>query len=385
MPSFVDFADLINRIDTRFGELEADKISRPQDGGTFDPTAVDLTQGQIEYNNYTQIAAITLGLSGTPAIGGSATVNILGGGFAVNFSSPFIGVDGITSGIVLEDGKQYPFYFRAGIDWVETSPGVFEDRVLVGALGLVVPDPRPGGLIDWGAIPIDGSFWQFDDWTQDDAVEVVIAAGTPQPGSGGRIVVIGGDFSMTWPAEFRASNPARPLSSVLLDGGIYAFTWLWNAELGTSGLFEVFEDGPSGGVGTHASAHLTGGTDPIPVATTSTSGLMSAADKVALGTKFVFEEFLRPDDQTYSLIGESKFAGVISTLDHFSISGTCTVALKINSVAVTGISAVAISSTPGTATATAANTVAIGDRIEVTFSGCFEGLPERVNLTVNFA
>lgn len=136
MPTLLEH---FQRIDTKLGTIDdelASKLGIPADGGTFNPAAIDLTQGQIEYNAYTQTGAIAFALAGTPAIGGMVTVNIRGGGFAVTFPGNFIGLEGLTSGTVLENGVNYPFYFRSGIDWVETSPGVFEDRVLVGALGL---------------------------------------------------------------------------------------------------------------------------------------------------------------------------------------------------------------------------------------------------------
>ena len=49
-------------------------------------------------------------------------------------------------------------------------------------------------------------------------------------------------------------------------------------------------------------------------------------------------------------------------------SGTCTLAIKINGVAVTGLGAIAVSSTPQNVTATAANIVADGDLLTYEFS-----------------
>ena len=66
---------------------------------------------------------------------------------------------------------------------------------------------------------------------------------------------------------------------------------------------------------------------------------------------------------TYTLELYAAYAYTINQLKIISASGTCTVAVKINGVDVTGISAVAVSSTIATGTATAANTVAIGDKI----------------------
>ena len=46
---------LVTRIDTKFGQIDdelATKASAPIDGGTFNPTLIDLSAGQIEYNVY---------------------------------------------------------------------------------------------------------------------------------------------------------------------------------------------------------------------------------------------------------------------------------------------------------------------------------------------
>jgi hypothetical protein len=66
---------------------------------------------------------------------------------------------------------------------------------------------------------------------------------------------------------------------------------------------------------------------------------------------------------TYTLELYAQYAYTINQLKIISASGTCTVAVKINGVDVTGISAVSVSSTIATANASAANTVAIGDKI----------------------
>jgi hypothetical protein len=66
---------------------------------------------------------------------------------------------------------------------------------------------------------------------------------------------------------------------------------------------------------------------------------------------------------TYTLELYAQYAYTINQLKIISASGTCTVAVKINGVDVTGISAVSVSSTIATANASAANTVAVGDKI----------------------
>lgn len=64
---------------------------------------------------------------------------------------------------------------------------------------------------------------------------------------------------------------------------------------------------------------------------------------------------------TYTISPSSAYGYTINTLKVICTSGTCTAAIKINGVAVTGISAVSVSNVIATGTATALNTVAVGD------------------------
>ena len=66
---------------------------------------------------------------------------------------------------------------------------------------------------------------------------------------------------------------------------------------------------------------------------------------------------------TYTIDFYAMYKYTINSIKIISSLGTCTAALKINGVAVTGISAVSVSSTVATGTATAANTVAVGDTV----------------------
>ena len=64
------------------------------------------------------------------------------------------------------------------------------------------------------------------------------------------------------------------------------------------------------------------------------------------------------------------YGGTISTLKYFTGAGSFTVAIKVNGTTVTGLSAVAVSSsTPATATATALNVFAAGDNITAVITG----------------
>jgi hypothetical protein len=71
------------------------------------------------------------------------------------------------------------------------------------------------------------------------------------------------------------------------------------------------------------------------------------------------------------------YAGTISTLKYFTGAGSFTVAIKVNGTTVTGLSAVAVSSsTPATATATALNVFAAGDNITAVITGSTGSPPD---------
>ena len=67
--------------------------------------------------------------------------------------------------------------------------------------------------------------------------------------------------------------------------------------------------------------------------------------------------------QTYVIELYAAYAYTINTLKIIAGAGTCTAALKINGTDVTGISAVSVSTSIATGTASAANTVAVGDKV----------------------
>ena len=68
---------------------------------------------------------------------------------------------------------------------------------------------------------------------------------------------------------------------------------------------------------------------------------------------------------TYVIEFYAMYGYTINSMKIISEAGTCTAALKINGTSVTGISAVSVSSTVATGTATAANTVVVGDKITI--------------------
>lgn len=70
-----------------------------------------------------------------------------------------------------------------------------------------------------------------------------------------------------------------------------------------------------------------------------------------------------PTAKTYYLDFKAAYPYTINTLDIATVSGTATVAVKIGGTNVTGISAVSVSSTPATGTASGANTVSAGNQV----------------------
>ncbi len=75
-------------------------------------------------------------------------------------------------------------------------------------------------------------------------------------------------------------------------------------------------------------------------------------------------------DDTVWLAFDAPYAGTINSLTYFTGNGSFTVNIQINSVSVTGLGAVAVSSaTPATTNATAANVFTQGQRITAVITG----------------
>lgn len=88
-----------------------------------------------------------------------------------------------------------------------------------------------------------------------------------------------------------------------------------------------------------------------------------------------------PADKTYVLISKAPYAGTILGVKGLNTSsGTLTAAVKINGTNVTGLSALAVTSTPQDATASAANTFVAGDRITFVVSSNSSGADLEVTL-----
>lgn len=76
-----------------------------------------------------------------------------------------------------------------------------------------------------------------------------------------------------------------------------------------------------------------------------------------------------PIDGTVVLKAKASFAFTIDQIRGLkTASGTLTLAVQVNGVSVTGLSALAVTSTPQDVTASAANAVAVGDRITLVIS-----------------
>jgi hypothetical protein len=75
-----------------------------------------------------------------------------------------------------------------------------------------------------------------------------------------------------------------------------------------------------------------------------------------------------PENGTYVLHPKASFPFTIDGLDIETTSGTCTVAVKIGSTAVTGLSAVSVSSTQANPNASAANSVVAGNKVNLEVS-----------------
>ncbi len=104
----------------------------------------------------------------------------------------------------------------------------------------------------------------------------------------------------------------------------------------------------------------------------STRGSADTALQAAIDLLKIEEitgSFEAPTAKTYTLDPYAAYAYQIETLKIKTASGTATVKLQIDGVDVTGISAVSVSSTIATGTATAARTVAVGAKVTMVVSG----------------
>ena len=84
-------------------------------------------------------------------------------------------------------------------------------------------------------------------------------------------------------------------------------------------------------------------------------------------------DIIAPANYTYVIDQSASYAYTINTLIAQTSAGTITCAVDIGGTPVTGISALAVSSTPATGTATAANSVAVGNQVTLVCSSNSSG------------
>lgn len=97
----------------------------------------------------------------------------------------------------------------------------------------------------------------------------------------------------------------------------------------------------------------------------------AAAQRVTLGvsSRAIIFGAVTPGNDTLYLTTYAPFAFTIDSVQNIQTSaGTITAAVKINGTNVTGLSAIAVTSTSQDATASGANSVAVGDEVTVVLS-----------------
>ena len=119
------------------------------------------------------------------------------------------------------------------------------------------------------------------------------------------------------------------------------------------------------------------GTGTLALATFTAAGRAladdadAAAQRVTLGVSTIAGSYFdsEPADGTLVLVAKARYAFTINGLYGVETSaGTCSLAVQINGVNVTGLSAVSVTSTPQDVSASAANAVAIGDQVTLIIS-----------------
>jgi hypothetical protein len=118
---------------------------------------------------------------------------------------------------------------------------------------------------------------------------------------------------------------------------------------------------------------IAGGAPPLPPPGTTLSQVVLPSDWnddhtliLEVAGNFFIET---PSNKTIYIIPSAIYAATINTIKGIQTdSGTITVAVNINGTPVTGLSAIAVTSTPQNVTATAANTIAVGDVVTVVLS-----------------
>lgn len=128
-------------------------------------------------------------------------------------------------------------------------------------------------------------------------------------------------------------------------------------------------------------------TGSVPLAYDTTNGFLyaynGAWNLITKGLIEVFTGFLpAPTAGSFTLDESAKYPYTINEVTVETASGTVTLDFQINGVDITGMNAVAASSVQGTSTASAANSVAVGNK--VTFTASSVSTPVNLAFTVKY-
>lgn len=196
-----------------------------------------------------------------------------------------------------------------------------------------------------------------------------------------------GDIPFTPAGTVAATTVQAAIEEVSSEGGVSNFDDLLDYTATTPSAGDLIVVGVSGvgvanipntltDLGANEFLVGVGGSDaPVPKTVAEVQALLGI-DKLAI----TYTDSA-PVDGTVEVLVRAPFAFTINSFTADLDSGTVTVAVKINGTNVTGLSAVAVSSTKATTNGTAANTVAVGDVVALTFSSA--STPIALRATIN--
>ena len=192
-----------------------------------------------------------------------------------------------------------------------------------------------------------------------------------------------GLMTVTGLASTNRTKTVRDAADTILElGGSYTPTGTWTSmtlvtpALGTpaSGVLTNCTGTASGLTAGNVTtnANLTGAVTSSGNATTLVGSVpFSAPSTVAVGNATIY------------LMTKAAFGGTINSIQGAqTTSGSITLAIKINGTAVTGLSAISVTSTPGDTSASGGNTFAAGDIITAVTSGASSDLGLSFNLKI---
>lgn len=172
-----------------------------------------------------------------------------------------------------------------------------------------------------------------------------------------RILVQGGPGILVIPQGPRG----RSAYEIAVQNGFEGTEAEWLESLGAGEItWDSIADKPTTfAPASHASTHAAAGSDPVTISQSQVTGLGSALG--AFNKTFYLSA---GSNVTFPLFSSSRAAFTIEGLQNLKTSaGTITAAVQINGVNVTGLSGLAVTSSPANPNASGAKTVAIGDRV----------------------